>query len=246
MKPTSLRLTMLIGCLLAPGDLPAQDASGWQSAVSSPILTILGWLFAAFLLGLGAGWGVKKFFEERELPRLRDKVEELAGKLGEHKQREESDAALRDELADVLDAANIGGQLSKFLKHWPEERRPPLISSVVRQLMMTPGTAWLLTPQATVFVRVQVNLKEESYKLVTNAHYQGSPDDPTTEVRELLKGAEFRDDALFDLATRGVVKITRAVGQDIRQTYVVRQEYPGSFTHRKETFKRLRSQERRK
>src|SRR5689334_22729435 len=123
----------------------------------NPLVTLIGWGLAVF----GAGFAARRYFQDRELDRVKAQLLEVqqqldtaAAKLRSIQESEEEGKKRIDRIADCIAPPDLKKQLASLLKHWPDDRHDLIVAGVIRQLIVTPGRAWLCTPSGSTLVKV--------------------------------------------------------------------------------------------
>jgi hypothetical protein len=243
----ALFLTPLIAVgapALQPAPKKSGDPSLWraltEAAQDNPTLTVLGLLLAAFV----AGFGVRKLFEDRELSKLRISVSDLVAKLKAASQ--ESDTAesraaaektLGTALASHLSIRELREALSDHLNAWSADQRDLLLVGLARQLLLSPGRAWLPTPTSMVFVTVGFNPELQMSNITVRTDFQVSPLD---ELREIVSDVRTLNAALLHLAVYGFARVDLPT-QDGTQVVVVRHDHEMNWSTVSRTYARVQN-----
>jgi hypothetical protein len=233
-----------VAAVAQPVSNPAVENSPWrtlsEAIQSNPALSLLGLLLAAFT----AGFGVRKLFEDRQLSRLSVSLEETRGKLDAATEQITSikqEAAARKDLAghlaEGLSAEDLRVSLAEHLRHWPEAERDQILVAVVRQLLLTPGQAWLCTPESLVFIKLDYDEQMDTSKLTIKADRDLYN---LKELKEHVKEEQIFFAALTDLARYGFTRVLVATRPDERLGLTVRQDLDMNWSTVKSVYKAMR------
>lgn len=206
----------------------------------NPTLAILSLVVVSF----SAGFGARKYFQDRELSGLKVLNKDTARLLADAKRRIqelESPAkeaeALLSRISYCLAPDTLKSQLAETLRHWPSNMHDLLIVAIMRQLLTTPGAAWLCTPAGTALVKVEWDDQRRACKVSTKLDSQ---DDPIRQLREFPVEPERLRAALLDVALFGITTIAIATTSSEVQKMVVRQGPGLSWRVEKQTLERVR------
>jgi len=219
-----------------PGDLWSALAGALRD---NPLLTLLGWSLAVF----GAGFAARRYFQDRELDRLRtslretnERLESATARLQAIESGEQESKDQMKRIADCLTPDDLKKHLVSPLSHWPVEKHDLLIAGLMRQLISTPGRAWLCTPAGTSLVKVDWDEQRGACRIGSETNSQV---DPIKELRELITDRETLDEVLFDVAVHGITSIAIKTGPKTLQRILIRQGPGLGWELEKQTLERV-------
>jgi hypothetical protein len=198
---------------------PATSPSGtWTTLVrtvqDNPTIALLGLLLAAFL----AGFGVRKFFEDRQLAKLRLQLEETkeqldstAGRLQQADAASEAKTQLAARLRTFLSTGELRDSLAKYLGEFPPDKHEAILASLMRQLLLIPGHAWLCTPTATV--RVNADFDNARGASLVRAEVDVT-NDPLLDLRRAITSQPQLLAAMLELSLNGIARVEIRVDAD--------------------------------
>jgi hypothetical protein len=206
----------------------------------NPTLAILSLVVASF----AAGFAARKYFQDRELSRLKALGEETArllagaeGRVQELEAPAKDAEALLTRISECLLPDALKNELAPLLRLWAPEKHDLLIVAIIRQLLTTPGAAWVCTPAGTALVKIEWDEQRRSCKVSTRVDSQ---DDPIRQLREFPVDPTRLSAALLEVALFGITIIAVPTGPTQVQRMVVRQG-PGLGWHvEKQTLERAR------
>jgi hypothetical protein len=207
----------------------------------NPTVAILGLVVASFSTGFAA----RKYFQDRELDRLKASLKETQQKAEAASKRtheiesaeKESKERLR-RITDCLAPDDLKSTLAEHLRHWPTEKHGLLIVAIMRQLLTTPGSAWLCTPAGTALVKVEWDDKRGACKVSAEMNSQV---DPIKDLRGFIKNPQALDAVLFDVAIYGIASVAVETGPSLVQRILVRQGPALSWLVEKQTLQRVKA-----
>lgn len=189
----------------------------------SPVITLLGLLVGAFTVGFAA----RKYFEDRELSKLRHLLEEAKEKLAADQRAVANSAAASEEngklverLASFISSAELKRSLAKYLLEFPAEKHEAILAALMRQLLAIPGWAWLCTPTASVRVHADFDEAQGASLIQTTVDILG---DPIGEVRKQLTSAPQLAAAMLELTLFGIARVVIKVNADQRKEITMMQ-----------------------
>lgn len=189
----------------------------------NPLLTLIGWSLAVF----GAGFASRKYFQDRELNRVKHRLLEVEqdlttakANLGAIEAAEEEAKGQIDRIADCISPGEIKKHLASVLSHWPAEHHDLIVVGVIRQLLTTPGRAWVCTPAGSTFVKVDWDHGRGAcrFDFETNSSV-----DPIKELREFVRKPESLTTVLLELAIHGLTSVAERTGPSGLKVMKVRQ-----------------------
>lgn len=196
----------------------------------NPLLTLIGWSLAVF----GAGFAARRYFQDRELDRVKAQLLEVQqqlttamAKLRSVQEGEEESRNRLDRIADCIAPNDIRKQLGGVLKHWPEDRHDLIVAGVIRQLIVTPGRAWICTPSGATLVKVDWDQERGACRVGSETD---SSVDPIKELRGFVRKPEVLKMVLLDLAVYGITSVSERTTPTTLKIMKVRQG-PGLGWH---------------
>jgi len=221
----------------------AEAPDAWTPVANAlrdnPVLTIL----AAILTSFSVGFAARGYFQDRRLNKLQTSLDDTTEKLQAATSRlaaldttETKRAARIQQIAKCLVADDIRQMLKAQLGHWPTEKHDVLVAAVMRQLLSTPGTAWLCTPAGTYLVTVEWDSPRGACKVGTKMDTQT---DPIKNLRAVVKDQAALNDVLFDIAAHGIGSIAVAEGPRTIRRIEVRQSSGLDWHFEEQTLQRV-------
>lgn len=189
----------------------------------NPLLTLIGWSLAVF----GAGFAARRYFQDRELDRIKTQLLDVQQQLGaataelrsiQDTERERKNQI--DRIADCISPHDLKKRLASILSHWPEDRHDLIVAGVVRQLIVTPGRAWVCTPSGSSLVKVDWDEERGACRVLTETN---SSVDPIKELREFVRKPESLVTVLLDLAVHGITSVSERTAPTELKIMKVRQ-----------------------
>lgn len=209
------------GLLALVQDAPSRGIA--RLVEENPVISLLGFLLGAFTFGFAA----RKYFEDRELSKLRHLLEEAEAKAVALQKTATNYAAaskekgeLASRLSIFLSAAELKRFLGKYLQEFPSEKHEAILAALMRQLLATPGFAWLCTPTASVLVRADFDEAKGASLVETKVDVLG---DPIGEVRKQLTSPPQIAAAMLDLTLHGIARVAIKVNADQRKEITMMQ-----------------------
>lgn len=198
--------------------------------LDNPLLTLIGGSLAVFT----AGFAARGYFQDRELNRVRHQLVESQEQLGTAtaelqsiRKSEEEDHGRLSSIADCITPSHLRERLAGVLKHWPDKQHDLIVAGVIRQLIVTPGRAWVCTPSGSTFVKVDWDQERGACSVVSETD---SSVDPIKELREFVPKPESLRKVLLDLAVYGITSVAKNTTPTQIQVIKVRQG-PGLGWH---------------
>jgi hypothetical protein len=189
----------------------------------NPTIALLGLLLTAFL----TGFGVRKFFEDRQLTKLRHQLEETkeqldstVGRLRQGDAAAEAKTQLAARLRTFLSTGKLRDSLGKYLGEFPPEKHEAILASLMRQLLLIPGHAWLCTPAATV--HVNADFDETRAASLVRAEVDVT-NDPLLDLRRAITSQPQLLAAMLELSLNGIARIEIRADADHREHITVMQ-----------------------
>jgi len=196
-------LTAVLGAAPEPGLLEALAGV----LRDNPLLTLIGWSLAAF----GTGFAARRYFQDRELDRVKTQLLETQQQLNTATARlqsiqdeEEEDKTRIDRIVDCIAPRELKRQLAGLFKHWPDDRHELVLAGLIRQLIVTPGRAWLCTPEGSTLVKVDWDQERGACRVGSETN---SAVDPIKELRSFIRKPESLAAVLLDLAVYGITSV---------------------------------------
>ena len=188
-----------------------------------PLLTVAGWSLAVF----GSGFATRRYFQDRELDRakhdlldIREKLEATERTLLSVEESKKEHENRMDQIADCIDPSDIKRQLASVLSQWPDDHHDLIVVGVVRQLIVTPGRAWVCTPSGSTFVKVDWDEERGSCRVYSET---SSSVDPIKELREFISDSAALATVLFHLAAYGITTFAKRTSPTELKVIKVRQ-----------------------
>lgn len=173
----------------------------------NPLLTLVGWSLAVF----GTGFAARRYFQDRELDRVKTELMETQqhlntaeAKLRSIEESEEESKNRMDRIADCITTRELKKQLADLLEYWPEDRHELILAGLIRQLVGTSGRAWLCTPGGSTLVKVDWDEARDACFVSSETN---SAVDPIKELRAFVRKPESLTTVLLDLAVHGITSI---------------------------------------
>lgn len=189
----------------------------------NPLLTLIGWSLAVF----GAGFASRKHFQDRELNRVKHRLLEVEqdltaakASLGAIETAEEEARSEINRIADCISPDEVKKHLASVLSHWSTEHHDLIVAGVIRQLLSTPGRAWVCTPSGSTLVKVDWDRGRGACRFGSQTN---SSVDPVKELREFVRKPESLATVLLDLAIHGITSIAERTGPSELKVMKVRQ-----------------------
>jgi hypothetical protein len=207
--------------------------------INNPLLVLLAMLGGSF----AAGFSVRQVLRDRKIESLeadrdaaRSDADRLKVKEGEAAGDAKERQSMSEHLAGWLSVPDLRATLSDHLSAWPSDRHELLVAGVIRQLLLSPGKAWLFTPTSMVFVKVSFDdsggsRSQVSFK-VTNEQ------DPVKALR-LSLGDESMVPIMSDLAIYGFAKYKTSISKDEFLLTMLRQTPELGWTKTETSYRRV-------